>query len=370
MAITRNIIGLTGNIATGKSVVRRMLVNHGALGLDADIIAHRTLYPGGKAFQPVIDVFGKNILTPSGEIDRKKLGQIVFQDPEQLAILESLTHPAVTEAIRERIERSDLPLIVIEVIKLFESPLIDLCNTVWVSQASPMFQLERLLQTRNMTKETAHQRIAAQPPQSEKRKRADVVINTEGPFQQTWQQVRQALNDTIQSNITSVEPYINISLKNDTLASPAGIVPEKTLEAFWKSKTDEERNKLYETLAFKQVQALFKTDEIQALLTTGDWNFTTTLEKVIAKEGKSLEIGALSEAWQITALKHQDEFLILPDTLLEILPEDIHPIKYGFEQRKASEMGFPAWQQAMERQTTKKDRPMWIKPIAQPLGFG
>ncbi len=232
MAMTRNIIGLTGNIATGKSVVRRMLVNHGALGLDADIIAHRTLYPGGKAFQPVIDVFGKNILTPSGEIDRKKLGQIVFQDPEQLAILESLTHPAVTEAIRERIERSDLPLIVIEAIKLFESPLIDLCNTVWVSQASPMFQLERLLQTRNMTEETARQRIAAQPPQSEKRKRADVVINTEGPFQQTWQQVRQALNDTIQSNITSVEPYINISLKNDTLVSPAGVMPDKDVGSF------------------------------------------------------------------------------------------------------------------------------------------
>ncbi len=142
------------------------------------------------------------------------------------------------------------------------------------------------------------------------------------------------------------------------------------MEAFWRSNTDHRLNNLYETLAFKQVPILEKSDEIQAFLITGDWNFTNTLEKVIAKDGKSLEFGAFFEAWQTTALIHQDELLILPDTLLEILPEDIHPEKFGFEQRKASEMGFPAWQQAMERQTTKKDRPMWIKPIAQPLGFG
>ncbi len=211
--MNRLLIGLTGNIATGKSVVRRMLVNHGALGLDADLIAHRTQYPGGKAYQAIINTFGSDTLTPEKEISRAKLGEIVFADPDRLIALEALVHPAVTADIEERIEQATLPIVVIEAIKLFESPLAGLCQSIWISQASPEHQMERLLHARHMPEELARQRIDAQPPQAEKRLRANVVINTEGEFKQTWQQVHQALNDTIQSESVLPTPYINIDQK-------------------------------------------------------------------------------------------------------------------------------------------------------------
>ena len=156
-------IGLTGNIATGKSVVRRMLVNHGRFG------------PGRRCDRPPdalprrqrltlrwINAFGEGILEANGEINRSKLGEIVFSNPQKLKTLESLTHPAVTEAIRDRISAAQLPIVVIEAIKLFETPLADLCDSIWISQAAESTQLERLLQVRKMDEAQAHQRIAAQ----------------------------------------------------------------------------------------------------------------------------------------------------------------------------------------------------------------
>jgi dephospho-CoA kinase len=369
MSINKELIGLTGNIATGKSVVRRMLVNHGALGLDADVIAHRTLYPGGKAYQSVIDNFGKAILTPDGEIDRKELGGIVFHDPERMEILENLIHPAVTVAVQKRIERSSLPLTVIEAIKLLESPLIDLCDTVWVSQATPAHQLERLLQTRNMTKETAWQRINAQSPQSEKRMQADVVINTEGAFSETWQQVHQALNDTIQPNHLPVNPYINIPQKNDIRVSPAGAIPIETFESFWQEATSLEFSDLYETLAFKTVLVLSDQTQLQALLIVEEWNFTSVLEQLLLDHGDSPDLKVLLAAFQKYSQKHQAEILIVPESIFKAFPGDLVPQRFGYEQRTASDMIFPAWRQALEKQVTGRDRQIWVKQLAQPLGF-
>ena len=196
MTSVKRIIGLTGNIATGKSVVRRMLVNHGALGIDADVIAHRVLYPGGAAYKPVIEAFGKQILSPTGEIIRKKLAEIVFSSPEHLTKLEKLTHPAVTTAIQTRIETANRPIVVIEAIKLLESSLVDLVDALWVSHVAEDEQLTRLIETRKLSVDDARQRIAAQPPQSEKLSRANVVIHTAGTFESTWHQIHTALNDT------------------------------------------------------------------------------------------------------------------------------------------------------------------------------
>ena len=362
MPKTREIIGLTGNIATGKSVVRRMLVNHGALGLDADAIAHRTLYPGGRAYQPVLDVFGKEILKPDGEI--------VFQDPERLEILESLVHPAVTADIQQRIERSTLPLIVIEAIKLLESPLIDLCDSVWVSQASAAHQLERLLQTRHMTEETAWQRINAQPPQSEKRMQADVVINTESAFRETWQQVHQALNDTIQSKYLKADPYVNIRLHHNIRISPAGTIPIEMLESFWQTAAGRERSDLFETLAFRTVLALADPTRIRTLLIINDWNFTSTLERVVVGQAGSPDLNEMLDAYQIASQTHQDEILIVPQAAMVALPGDVTLLRFGYENRRASEMVIPAWRQALERQAAEKVQPIWVKPITKPSGSG
>ena len=117
------VIGLTGNIATGKSVVRKMLEHLGAYGIDADALAHRAMAKDAPGYQPVLNTFGRYILAPDEQIDRSKLARIVFTDPEALARLELIVHPLVAQAIDVLVRRSHHKVIVIEAIKLLESGL-------------------------------------------------------------------------------------------------------------------------------------------------------------------------------------------------------------------------------------------------------
>ena len=117
------VIGLTGNIATGKSVVRKMLEHLGAYSIDADALSHRAIAKGAPAYQRVIDTFGKWIVANNGEIDRAKLGRLVFNDPEALQQLESFIHPLVEQAVDLMIKRASQRVVVIEAIKLLESNL-------------------------------------------------------------------------------------------------------------------------------------------------------------------------------------------------------------------------------------------------------
>jgi len=186
------IIGLTGNIATGKSVVRKMLEHLGAYGIDADSLANRAIAKGSPGYQPVVDTFGKWILATDSQIDRAKLGRLVFSDPEALGRLETIVHPFVREAIDILIRRSSHNVVVIEAIKLIESGLADVCDSLWVSYASPERQIIRLTQKRGMSETLARQRMNAQPAQEKKIARADVVIRNEGSFEDTWSQVMGA----------------------------------------------------------------------------------------------------------------------------------------------------------------------------------
>lgn len=186
------VIGLTGNIATGKSVVRKMLEHLGAYGIDADALGHRAIAKGAPGYKPVIDTFGRWILLPDGQIDRSRLGRIVFNDPDALEQLETIVHPLVTQAVDVLINSSMQNVVVIEAIKLLESPLGENCDAIWVTYAPPELQIARLVQKRGMTIETARQRVRAQAPQREKIAVADKVIRNEGNFEDTWQQVTAA----------------------------------------------------------------------------------------------------------------------------------------------------------------------------------
>ena len=186
------VIGLTGNIATGKSVVRKMLEHLGAYGIDADALSHRAIAAGAPGYKPAVEQFGKWILSPDGQIDRARLSRIVFADPEALSRLEGIIHPLVRQAIDVLVRRSSHKVVVIEAIKLLESPLRAGCDSLWVAAASPETQLARLMQKRGMTEGAARQRIAAQPPQDVKIAAADVVIYNNRSFDDTWQQVTAA----------------------------------------------------------------------------------------------------------------------------------------------------------------------------------
>jgi dephospho-CoA kinase len=198
------VIGLTGNIATGKSVVRKMLEHLGAYGIDADALGHRAIARDAPGYQDVVDTFGKWILAPDGQIDRTKLARLVFSDPDALVQLESIVHPLVRQAVDLLIRRSSQKVIVVEAIKLLEGPLRQACDTIWVTYAQKEVQISRLTQKRGMSSAVAHQRVNSQPPQIEKVKAANTVIHNEGSFEDTWRQVTtawQVLFPTYESGI-------------------------------------------------------------------------------------------------------------------------------------------------------------------------
>jgi dephospho-CoA kinase len=140
----------------------------------------------------MITAFGPGILDGDGEIDRKALGAIVFADPEKLRVLESIVHPAVLIESMRRITEVSMPVVVYEAIKLIEAGRAEMCDALWVVTARSDVQLQRLMSDRHMSEAEARQRIEAQPPQSEKIKRATVVIDNSGSLEETRRQVAAA----------------------------------------------------------------------------------------------------------------------------------------------------------------------------------
>ena len=183
------LIGLTGNIATGKSTVMRMLGELGAEIIDADREGHAVIQPGGPGYLLVIEAFGPEVVQPDGQIDRRRLGEAVFNDAERLRVLEQIVHPLVSLRIAERLQQSASPVVVLEAIKLFEAGLSELCNEVWVVTSPKEVQLARLCTTRGLSRAAAQTRIDAQPAPQDKIKRADVVIANEGSLDELRQQV-------------------------------------------------------------------------------------------------------------------------------------------------------------------------------------
>ncbi|MCL5996652.1 MAG: dephospho-CoA kinase [Chloroflexi bacterium] len=194
----RILIGLTGNIATGKSVVARMLHDLGAFVIDADQISRAVVRTGQPAHDEIARVFGPGVLQPDGGLDRKALGQVVFGDPLKLKQLEAIVHPAVRAEMALQLGAlPDGSVAVIEVIKLFESGWAEKCDRIWVTHCPPEQQVERLMHSRGMAEAEAVQRVAAQNPQSEKLAHADVVIDTSGTVEQTREQVLRAWQELV-----------------------------------------------------------------------------------------------------------------------------------------------------------------------------
>jgi len=186
------LLGLTGNIACGKSTVLRQLRELGAYVIDADELIHVILRKGGPAYEPVVAEFGPGILREDGEIDRRALAAIVFSDPEKLRKLEAIEHPIVRRVIDENIVDAPKPIVVLDAIKLIESGWADKCDAVWVVTCRREQQMDRLITTRGYSREEAETRIDAQSPQQTKVDRADIVIDNSSTLEQTNAQVLAA----------------------------------------------------------------------------------------------------------------------------------------------------------------------------------
>ncbi len=216
------IIGLTGNIATGKSLVRNRLGELGAYGIDSDELAHRVIKINSPGYLPVLKEFGVEILGPDLEIDRKKLGKIVFSNPVNLKKLELIVHPIIREATEFLINQSKSDVVVVEAIKLLNSPLNDLVDCVWVTTSSRDMQLQRLLETRGMDEEESLIVMGSQTSQDEKVKHATSIIINDGSVHDVFSQVDKYWKEIILEFINH-EPLalINPKIKvTDELYAP------------------------------------------------------------------------------------------------------------------------------------------------------
>jgi dephospho-CoA kinase len=186
-------IGLTGNIACGKSTVGRLLVERGAEYIDADTLVHLLMEPGTPEYARIAERFGPGVVAADGRIDRPRLGAIVFADPTALHDLEAILHPGVRAEIRRRVAVTTAAIVVVDAIKLLESGLAREMDAVWVVTCPRAEQIRRLVTDRGLTVAQAELRIDAQSPQAEKARQATVVIDNGGTPAHTTQQVAAAL---------------------------------------------------------------------------------------------------------------------------------------------------------------------------------
>ena len=187
-------VGLTGGIASGKSTVAGMLVKKGALLIDLDALAHSVEEPESPVWRDIVRNFGTDILGADRRIDRKKLGAIVFSDPQKMRLLSRLVHPAVHDAWQKRLDEirkvnpravvlSDIPL-------LFETGMEKMVDLVLLVYLPREKQIARLVERNGLSRDEAEMRIASQMPIDDKKLRADIVVSNEG----TWEETQAALD--------------------------------------------------------------------------------------------------------------------------------------------------------------------------------
>ena len=188
------VIGLTGGIGSGKSTVSQYLAELGAVVIDADKVGHEAFKPDTPAWRDVVATFGREVLAANNEIDRKKLGQIVFSNPEALAQLNRIMHPRMYDMMKARIEeyrRQGVAVVVLEAAILIEANWTPLVDKVWVTVTPESAVLERVKKQRGQDEAQTLARIRAQLPTAERIKRADVVINNEGNLDEVKAKIKE-----------------------------------------------------------------------------------------------------------------------------------------------------------------------------------
>ena len=191
------LVGLTGGIGAGKSTVAELLAERGAVVIDADDLARRAVAPGTSGFDRVVETFGRDILGPDGGIDRATLADVVFADPSRLRELEAIIHPEVARLLVESVEpyRDTDDVIVYAVPLLAERGMAEGFDVVVVVVADVDRRIERLMRDRGMTAEEVRARVAAQLPDEERARVADVLLDNDGEPERLIPQVNRLWTD-------------------------------------------------------------------------------------------------------------------------------------------------------------------------------
>jgi dephospho-CoA kinase len=197
--------GLTGNIASGKSYAALLFAEMGAHVIDADGVAHGLLFSGAETYQRIVDAFGAQVLGPDREIDRKKLGQVVFSDPEKRALLNQLTHRAIGAEILRRIfeleQGASGGIIIVDAALIVETGSYKMYDRLIVVMCDPSLQIARLMSRDQLSEREAMARMNSQMPVEEKLKLADYTIDTSGTLKQTRDQVEAIYRDLLTQEI-------------------------------------------------------------------------------------------------------------------------------------------------------------------------
>jgi len=187
--------GLTGGVASGKSTVARMFEELGAKVIDADRIGHELLGPTQPPYNEIVRRFGKEVLDASGEIDRRRLGAIVFRDAAKLRELNAILHPRIIERVEAEAQRyraqDPRAVILVDAALIFEAGIGSRFTKLLVAWCPPEMQIERLMAKAGLSRKKAEQRVASQIPADEKRRRADYVIDCSGSLEDTRKQVER-----------------------------------------------------------------------------------------------------------------------------------------------------------------------------------
>jgi dephospho-CoA kinase len=196
------LVGLTGGIASGKSFVASLLADLGASTIDADEVAREVVSLGSPGLSAVVSEFGSEVLLPSGELDRQKLGDIVFSDPQSRIRLEAILHPLIKVRTTELINSQSSEIVVYSVPLLVEAKVDYPFDSVITVEAGSENQVERLVRSRSLTEDEARKRVSAQTTEAMRVERADYVIDSSGSKDETrsqvdkvWQQLVSAARD-------------------------------------------------------------------------------------------------------------------------------------------------------------------------------
>jgi dephospho-CoA kinase len=201
------VVGLTGNIACGKSSVGALLAErYGADYLDADRVVHARYAAGTPETTAIAERFGSELLQSDGTIDRRRLGDIVMADRAALKDLERILDPGVRSTIEARLTGSQAAVVVLDAIRLIEGGLYKRCDAVWVVVCDPEIQVARLQSTRSFTREQAELRVSAQVPVEEKLRHATAVITNNGSLGELQMQVAGAWDATVARYLVQESP--------------------------------------------------------------------------------------------------------------------------------------------------------------------
>ncbi|NOH03902.1 MAG: dephospho-CoA kinase [Chloroflexi bacterium] len=349
------VIGLTGNIATGKSVVRRMLEHLGAYTIDADALSHRAYSKGAPGYQQVMDRFGKWIVNKDGEIDRRKLGNLVFNDPEAMKQLEAIVHPLVRQAVEILVKRATQPVVVIEAIKLLEGELRNVCDSIWVTNAPEVIQIERLMRKRGLTREQAQERIHMQSAQSAKVAVANIVITNTGSYEDLWKQVSEAWKEvapgekeappetlTIRKAVTPTGEITSHRGKPKHASAIADLITRLSKGAVQLTAAD-----VMESFGDKAYMLLQQDGNLVGVAGWQVENLVTRTTDIFLEDGlekdKALEILIKGVESASSELQSEASLVFTTD---ELSSQDSLWQKLGYEKRTPETLGVQAWQDA------------------------